>query len=179
MQYWQNCLEWSKFMIRKIEDFNRDWKYETDSTVTLFKNLTDESLDKKITEDGRSLGFLAWHVITTLGEMPGHVGLKVDAPAIDSEVPSSAAEIVSAFEKAANSVKEEVTKNWTDETLEIEDEMYGETWKRGLTLLYLMMHQTHHRGQMTVLMRQAGLKVNGIYGPAKEEWEAMGLSAMA
>jgi uncharacterized damage-inducible protein DinB len=28
---------------------------------------------------------------------------------------------------------------------------------------------------MTVLMRQAGIKVPGIYGPSKEEWEAMGI----
>ena len=165
-------------MIRKIEDFERNWQYEADSTATLFKNLTDESLGQKVTDDGRSLGFLAWHIVTTLGEMPGHVGLKIDAPAVDSEVPTSAAEIVSAFETAANSVKEEVAKNWTDETLELEDNMYGETWKRGFTLLCLMMHQTHHRGQMTVLMRQAGLKVNGIYGPAKEEWQAFGMPAM-
>lgn len=43
--------------------------------------------------------------------------------------------------------------------------MYGEIWARGLTLFYLITHQAHHRGQMTVLMRQAGLPVPGIYGP--------------
>ena len=46
------------------------------------------------------------------------------------------------------------------------------------TLFYLIAHQTHHRGQMTVLMRQAGLRVPGIYGPAKEEWAAFGAPAM-
>ena len=166
-------------MYRKIEDFQKDWTYEAEQTVKLFQNLTDESLAQKITEDGRSLGFLAWHMTQTLGEMPALVGLKVDAPSQESETPSAASEIVSAFETAANSVREEVVKNWTDETLEIEDEMYGETWKRGMTLFYLMMHQAHHRGQITVLMRQANLKVVGIYGPAKEEWEAMGMAALA
>jgi uncharacterized damage-inducible protein DinB len=166
-------------MYRKIEDFQRDWTYETEQTVKLFQNLTDESLQQKVTEDGRSLGFLAWHLAQTLGEMPGHAGLKIDAPAHDAAVPAAASEIVAAFEKAANSVKEEVAKNWTDETLENEDSMYGETWKRGLTLLYLMLHQAHHRGQITVLMRQAGLPVVGIYGPAKEEWQTMGMPAMA
>lgn len=166
-------------MYRKIEDFQKDWTYETEQTVKLFQNLTDESLDRKITEKGRSLGFLAWHLAQTLGEMPGHVGLKIDAPDHEAAVPAAASEIVSAFEKAAISVREEVSKNWTDETLEIEDEMYGETWKRGLTLLYMMLHQAHHRGQITVLMRQAGLPVVGIYGPAKEEWEVMGMPAMA
>jgi uncharacterized damage-inducible protein DinB len=28
---------------------------------------------------------------------------------------------------------------------------------------------------MTVLMRQAGIKVPGVYGPAKEEWAAYGM----
>ena len=165
-------------MYRKIEDFQRDWTYEADQTVKLFKNLTDESLNQKVTEDGRSLGFLAWHLTLTLGEMPGHVGLTIDAPNLESEVPASASEIVTAFEKAAHSVKEEVGKDWTDADLEIEDAMYGETWKRGLTLLYLMLHQAHHRGQITVLMRQARLPIVGIYGPAKEEWAAMGMPAL-
>jgi uncharacterized damage-inducible protein DinB len=30
---------------------------------------------------------------------------------------------------------------------------------------------------MTVLMRQAGLKVPGVYGPALEEWNAFGAPA--
>ena len=166
-------------MIRKIEDFGRSWSYETESTVKLFQNLTDESLNQKVTESGRSLGFLAWHLIVTMGEMLGKVGLKIDAPAEDSQPSSHAREIVEAFERAANSVKEEVDKNWTDETLLQEDNLYGETWTRGLTLFLLMTHQAHHRGQITVLMRQAGLPVNGIYGPAREEWEAMGMPAMA
>jgi len=42
-------------------------------------------------------------------------------------------------------------------------------------LVSLITHQAHHRGQMTVLMRQAGLKVPGVYGPAREEWAAMGM----
>jgi uncharacterized damage-inducible protein DinB len=166
-------------MYRKIEDFQRDWTYEAEQTVKLFRNLTDKSLSQKITEDGRSLGFLAWHLTLTLGEMPGHVGLKIDAPSLEAAVPGSANEIVSAFETAANSVKEVVGKEWTDEDLETEDAMYGETWKRGQTLLYLMLHQAHHRGQITVLMRQAGLPIVGIYGPAKEEWAAMGMAALA
>ena len=52
--------------------------------------------------------------------------------------------------------------------------MYGEKWQRGLTLHILLQHEVHHRGQMTVLMRQAGLKVPNIYGPAKEGWAEYG-----
>ena len=45
--------------------------------------------------------------------------------------------------------------HWTDDTLRTKDDMYGEQWARGYTLTSLILHQVHHRGQMTVLMRQA------------------------
>ena len=165
-------------MLRTIEDFQKDWAYEAEMTTKLFRALSDESLKQKVTDSGRELGFLAWHLTLTLGEMLGHTGLKVDAPAQTDSCPTSAAAIVDAYEKAAKSVGDEVAANWTDDSLQQEDNMYGETWKRGLTLLLLITHQAHHRGQMTVLMRQAGLQVPGIYGPSKEEWEAHGMPAM-
>ena len=67
-----------------------------------------------------------------------------------------------------------IKSSWDDAGLQIEDEMYGEKWKRGVTLAILIHHEVHHRGQMTVLMRQAGLLVPGFYGPAKEEWSNYG-----
>lgn len=166
-------------MYRKIEDFQRDWKYEAESTAKMLKNFTDESLSHKVTENGRTLGFLAWHLVTTLGEMPGQAGVTVDAPAHDSATPDSAAEIIAAYEKSASLLGAAFESAWTDEMLPDEIEMYSEKWTRGLTLLYLILHQAHHRGQITVLMRQAGLKVPGVYGPAAEEWAAIGMTAMA
>lgn len=165
-------------MYRKISDFQRDWQYDIEQTIKLFGNLTDEALHEKIVPHGRSIGFLAWHLAQTMGEMLGLVGLNIDAPNFEKPVPYSVSEIVSTFEKAANSVKDEVSRNWTDENLLQEDQMYGETWAKGQTLLYLIFHQAHHRGQIMVLMRQAGLKVVGIYGPAQEEWAEQGMSAM-
>lgn len=166
-------------MLRKVEDFQKDWAYEADSTLKILNALTDESLDQKVTPTGRSLGTLAWHLTLTLGEMLAHCGLKIDAPAMDAACPSSAKEIAAAYEKGSKSVADEVGKNWTDDTLLEKDNMYGETWPRGVTLFALIAHQTHHRGQMTVLMRQAGLTVPGVYGPSSEEWAAHGMAAPA
>ena len=166
-------------MLRKIEDFQKGWAYEAVMTGKVLRALTDESLGQKVYSEGRDLGFLGWHLAQTLGEMLGLVKLKIDAPDHNAPRPDSAAEIAGAYEKAAKSVTDEVNANWTDETLLQTDEMYGETWARGLTLFYLITHQAHHRGQMTVLMRQAGLVVPGIYGPSKEEWAAFGAPAMA
>jgi len=165
-------------MLRKIEDFQKDWAYEAEMTGKVLQTLTNESLGQKVSPDGRNLGFLGWHLTLTLGEMLGLVGLKIEGPADDAECPAEAGEIANAYEKAAKSVANEINANWTDETLLESDNMYGDTWQRGLTLFFLITHQAHHRGQMTVLMRQAGLPVPGVYGPAKEEWAAMGAPAL-
>jgi len=114
-------------MLRKIEDFQKDWAYEVESTGKILNALTDASLSQQVTPEGRSLGFLAWHLTQTLGEMLGLVGLKIDAPGFDQECPTVASDIAAAYEKAGNSVTEEIGKNWTDETLFLEDNMYGET----------------------------------------------------
>ena len=165
-------------MLRKIEDFQKDWAYEMEMTGKVLNSLTAESLNQKVTPEGRTLGFLGWHLTQTLGEMLGLVGLKIDGPAHDAECPAEVSVIAAAYEKAAKSVAEEVGANWNDETLLKEDQMYGETWARGFTLFLLITHQAHHRGQMTVLMRQAGVPVPGVYGPSKEEWAAMGAPAL-
>jgi uncharacterized damage-inducible protein DinB len=165
-------------MYTTISQFLKDWNYERDSTVKMLDNLTDESLNQKVTPDGRSLGFLGWHLTQTIPEMMGKTGLKVEGPLEDSQCPENAKEIKSAFENAANSLAEQIKKNWNDEALKTEDDMYGNKWQKGMTLMFLLLHQAHHRGQMTVLMRQAGLKVPGIYGPSKEEWAAYGMEPM-
>ena len=61
--------------------------------------------------------------------------------------------------------------------LMLEDDMYGEMWAKGKTLGVLVTHQIHHRAQLTIVMRLAGLKVPGVYGPSNEEWAAMGMQA--
>ena len=143
----------------------------------MYKNLTDVSLNQKIIPDGRSLGFLAWHIIISLGEMGEKAGLKVSAPPEHSSAPIKASDIAAAYEKAATSIASEVKGKWNDTMLQELIDMYGEKWTRAATLGSLVKHQIHHRAQMTVLMRQAGLKVPGIYGPSHEEWSQFGIPA--
>jgi uncharacterized damage-inducible protein DinB len=67
---------------------------------------------------------------------------------------------------------------WTDADLLTEDTLWGMlVRKKGYSLQALEMHQAHHRGQMTVLMRQAGLCVPEFYGPTLEVEEAMAAGA--
>lgn len=93
----------------------------------------------------------------------------MQGPALDSAPASQASEHVAAYDLASNSLVEAISA-WSDTDLDTVDEMFGERWTRRFTLQVLINHQIHHRGQMTVLMRQAGLRVPGIYGPAREDW---------
>ena len=94
----------------------------------------------------------------------------VSGPSNDTPVPATAAEIRAAHERAAASLAKAVEGSWFDGTLAVEDDVYGEPWPRGRTLFVLLCHEVHHRGQLTLLMRQAGLEVPGVYGPSGDPW---------
>ncbi|HOI29231.1 MAG TPA: DinB family protein [Melioribacteraceae bacterium] len=162
-------------MYRSINDFLDDWKYESESTVKLFTNITDQKKNQKVTEDGRSLGYIAWHITQSLPEIMHRLGFKFATYNEQKPEPEKFSDVISFYNLYAGQISDQLKENWTDETLLNETDLYGETWKLGKVLSMLVIHQAHHRAQMTVLMRQAGLPVTGVYGPSREEWAAMGM----
>lgn len=165
-------------MIRAIADFVTVWNQEAGNTTSLFRALSDASMQQSVTAEHRDLGRLAWHITTTIREMMERTGLHIEGPDPDAPVPATADEIVRAYETSSASLVQALG-SWTDATLDEKDNMYGEEWRRSVTLQILLLHQTHHRGQMTVLMRQAGLTIPGMYGPAKEDWGKYGMPTPA
>jgi len=160
-------------MICTVAEFTTLWQREMGFTAKALRALTDASLAQRVTAEDRSLGELAWHLATTIPEMMGRTGLALDEGDAEAPTPASAAAIAAAYERASQGLHAAVTSSWRDETLTVEDEMYGERWPRSFTLTALILHEIHHRGQMTVLMRQAGLVVPSLYGPNREETAAM------
>ena len=162
-------------MFRLISDFKEDWGYEKDATIKVFKFLTDDSLAQRVTPDGRSLGNLAWHITLTLSEIINPTGLEIGE--CDAKLKNSphVVDLIAEYERLSGIIAREIGQKWTDRSLTEEVNMYGEMWTKGKVLTSLVGHQAHHRAQMTVLMRQAGLKVPGVYGPSKEEWSAIGM----
>jgi len=166
-------------MISTIIDFEHVWSSELEATQKLFKHLTDRALSRSVTPEGRTLARLAWHITTSIPEMASRTQLTLSGPGQDDPVPATAKLIARGYSEAAISLLEQVKSHWTDATLLQKDDMYGEQWTRGFTLSSLILHQVHHRGQMTVLMRQAGLEIPGLYGPARQEWAAFGMKPPA
>ena len=159
-------------MIRTIDDFLKMWREEKAATLKVFSRLTDDSL-QQAWPGGRSIGRLANHITDTLYELPAQAGLPLTL--IEAKY-DTVNDLMAAYDEGADRVAEAVSENWHDGLLDDETPMYGQSWKKGACLWALIAHQTHHRGQMTVLMRFAGLKVPGVYGPSKEEWVAYNMA---
>lgn len=164
-------------MYHTIAEFADAWQLESENTFKVMNELTDASLAQRVSPEGRTLGRLAWHIVQTLGEMGGHAGLKVEGADDKAPQPASAAAIADAYRANAAALAKAVQADWSDADLAGELDMYGEKWTRAKSLDVLLVHEIHHRAQMTVLMRQAGLRVPGIYGPAREDWAAYGMPA--
>lgn len=161
-------------MYKTVDEFLLNWGHESGSTQKVLDTLTNESLGQEVSPEDRTLGRIAWHIATTLHEMIARTGLEFEATAHDAPVPETAAEIAEAYRVSNAAMIVAMKGQWTDDSLAEMNDMYGEQWSVGTVLGILVSHQTHHRGQMTVLMRQAGLPVPGVYGPSREEWAAFG-----
>ncbi len=162
-------------MYRCINDCLEHDKELVESTSKLFGEIPDDSLKQRPADGYRSLGSVAWHIVVTVPEMMNRTGLKLSSVNEKAPPPSSAAEIVGAYAQVSSELLEAVKENWSDTTLTEIDELYGEKWPRGKTLTALVHHEIHHRGQITTMLRQAGNKVPGLYGPSKEEWKQYGM----
>jgi len=160
-------------MYTSIKEFVEDWNRESATSLKVQRALTDASLAQNSDPEGRTLGRLGWHMVLIIGGMGGAAGLAVAAPPRGSEAPVSAAAIADAYEKAARSLGEEVPAKLKDEQLAVEVNAFGRSMTIASLLQALMRHQIHHRAQMTILMRMAGLVVPSIYGPSREESAAM------
>ncbi len=166
-------------MYRRIEDFRNHWQEEVVDTLKVIDAIPDAKLGQAVTPEHRDLRRLAGHLATSIVGLPAEMGLKVDGPQERDTPAATTLGLREAYAKAAQSLLDAI-KGWTDAELEKEDTMFGHmVWKRGYSLQALEMHQAHHRGQMTVLLRQAGLPVPEFYGPTKEGWAQMGLLAPA
>nr|WP_263326478.1 DinB family protein [Neobacillus sp. Marseille-Q6967] len=164
-------------MYTSISEFIDEWNQESASTQKILDTLTDESLQQKVSAEDRTLGEIAWHIVSSTPGMLMEFGVTVKGMLDPNNLPTSAREIAEIFRNVSAETSEALRQQWTDESLKEMRNVFGMEMPKAVTLSLLIKHIIHHRGQMTVLMRQAGLKVPGVYGPSREEWSQLGLDA--
>ena len=164
-------------MFTTIADFTAEWEREAELTDRVLSSLTDASLGQRIDSDRRTLGGLAWHLVTSVGYMAS-LGLEFEGVANNAKAPESADGIAGEYRRISADLIQAVKTQWNDGHLGESREIMGMEWHNGDSLRYSLMHQAHHRGQMTVLMRQAGLRPPEIYGPTYEAWVDKGMTPL-
>ncbi|MBM7587280.1 putative damage-inducible protein DinB [Bacillus pakistanensis] len=162
-------------MFQSLNHFLKSWEYESGTTQNLLNNLTDESLKQEITSQNWNLGRIAWHTVASIHIITSNTNLRFEGQAEDWPVPNSAKIIADRYSQGSEAFVQALETQWSDQTLGKQINFLGRQMTNGSLLMFLLQHQSHHRGQMTVLMRQAGLSVPGIYGPSKEEWAKFGM----
>lgn len=148
---------------------------EADATRRVLQRVPGDQLGWKPHDKSMSLGQLALHVAT----VPGAVAdACVQEPFRDTSFnrPSaaSAAELLPALERSLGQAREALGER--------DDDWFASTWRfmdgeremmavpRGAFLRSVMLnHWYHHRGQLTVYLRQLNVPVPSIYGPSADE----------
>jgi uncharacterized damage-inducible protein DinB len=164
-------------MFRKIGDFSMVYKITMDITIKLYQVLTDESLSQKVCDDQRTLGKIAWHNVLSQSQLAKGLGLESDFISESAPLPKSVKEINNLLISEIEKVLKAVTEKFNDENMTDEVSIFGMKMPVGAWLHFAIIHNVHHRGQMTILMRQANLKIPGVCGPSKEEWGLFGMPA--
>lgn len=154
-------------MYRTANDFKQDWIKSSTGTLDVLRAMDDDALAQQIVPGHNSLGWIGWHVTTALGYFTNLLGFRLSALKSLSK-PNKASVIADQYERYAQEILSAADK-FTDDYLSEEVDVHGQMTPRGAVLRMMIDHQTHHRGQMTVLLRQAGRPVPGVMGPTKEQ----------
>jgi uncharacterized damage-inducible protein DinB len=157
-------------MLQELED-------EARSTRRLLERVPDDRLEWRPHEKSRTLGQLAWHIAVVPGAVAELVSSPSPAQAPESRpdpTPAKSAELIPALDQSIAKAKK-ILGGMDDATLMA-------TWRmmkgdreifalpRVAMLRSVMLnHWYHHRGQLTVYLRELGVPLPSIYGPTADE----------
>jgi uncharacterized damage-inducible protein DinB len=158
-----------------IDSLLQELEVEAKTTRRVLERVPDHQLGWRPHPKSRTLGELALHVAGT----PGAVAKlatqsEVQPPDFKDPVPNSAAELIPALDESVATAKQLLGK--------MDDATLNATWRmkrngqeimaipRAALLRTVMLnHWYHHRGQLSVYLRELGVPIPSIYGPSADE----------
>jgi uncharacterized damage-inducible protein DinB len=159
-----------------IDAMLQELEQEAETTRRVLERVPDDHLAWRPHEKARTLGELALHIAT----VPGGVAELATAPSpvqvpdFADPSPQSAAELIPALNQSIETAKRVLSG--------MDDEELLATWRlmKGhrevfavprITLLRSIMlnHWYHHRGQLSVYLRELDIPIPSIYGPSADE----------
>ena len=159
-------------MYRHLDDFLGAYGQESQTTRKVLEALSDDKLGHEKAPGDTSIAELAWHIATAPGYMLSHEGLGIEV-AHQPPAGVTKAQIVAEFDRVNQAAVEGCKAKLADADLTRSAKWFGFELPLGVWLNMVPNHEVHHRGQLSAMMRNAGLTVPSIYGPNKEEFEEM------
>ncbi len=159
-----------------IDGMLQELEEEARTTRRVLERVPDNKLTWRPHEKARSLGELAMHVAIVPGAVAELIASPSPAqvPQFTDPITRSASELVSTLEESIAKAKR-VLGGVADATL-------METWRMvqgerevfavprvALLRSIMLNHWYHHRGQLTVYLRELDVAIPSIYGPSADE----------
>lgn len=158
-----------------IDGLLQELEQEAVTTRRVLERVPDDKLGWKPHPKSRTLGDLALHVAMTPGAVAEFVVKSpVQAPQFEDPSPKKASDLVPALDNSIATAKRILGT--------MDDAMLLATWRmlqgdkellaipRIAMLRSIMLnHWYHHRGQLTVYLRELDVPIPSIYGPSADE----------
>jgi uncharacterized damage-inducible protein DinB len=158
-----------------IDGMLQELEQEAQTTRRVLARVPDNQLTWRPHKKARTLGELALHVaivpgaVATMAAQP-----QMQAPQFIDPSPNSASELIPALDESIEKAKsvltgmDDATLNATFRMMQGEREVFA--IPRVLMLRSIMLnHWYHHRGQLTMYLRELGVPIPSIYGPSADE----------
>ncbi|MGH7495365.1 MAG: DinB family protein [bacterium] len=159
-----------------IDDLLQELEEEAQTTRRVLERVREDQLGWTPHEKSMTLGQLAMHVAS----VPGAIAGISTQPTFDikTEIPrpsaTSGAELLRVLDESVARAKA-ILREMDDAALlsswrMVDGDREVAVFSRGALLRSVMLnHWYHHRGQLTVYLRQTGALVPAIYGPSADE----------
>jgi|SRR5215813_10715905 len=158
-----------------IDEMLDELQQEAQTTRRVLERVPDDKLEWRPHPKARTLGELALHVATVpAGVAELSMRSPAQAPQFKDPSPATAAELITALDQSIATVQK-LLGGMHDETLLA-------TWRlmdgdRELLAIpriaflrsIMLNHWYHHRGQLSVYLRELDVPVPSIYGPSADE----------
>ena len=158
-----------------IEGILQELDQEANTTRRVLERVPGDQLGWRPHKKARTLGELALHVASTPGAVATLASQsEIQAPDFRDASPTSAAELIPALDESIATAKRVLGS--------MDDATVNGMWRmkrnghdviampRAALLRSIMLnHWYHHRGQLSVYLRELGVPIPSIYGPSADE----------
>ena len=159
-----------------IEGMLQELDQEAQTTRRVLERVPENQLAWRPHKKARTLGELALHVATVPGAVAELISSPspAQAPTFIDPSPSSASELIPALDQSIGKAKralsgmDDATLMSTWRLMQGDRELFAVP-RVALLRSIMLNHWYHHRGQLSVYLRELDVPIPSIYGPSADE----------